>query len=169
MADAIKPLRPALTRALAARLLDGASINLTAPHGLGRRRTLQDLRSVLPPVTRVLHADLKFCADNFPATFQDLCNQAGTPNTNIRHLGHLIEALAKRSESTLLVLHNFDLLRPDKLQNQPHDPLFDTALLPYLAGFRNHRNLALLVVCEDIYPDWPLPCEHLPLPPLQHS
>ncbi|HKI61126.1 MAG TPA: hypothetical protein VKA31_02425 [Mariprofundaceae bacterium] len=151
-------LRPDFTQALAARLQQGASINLTASHGLGRRRTLQDLRALLPGRMRVLYADMKFCVDDCAATLADLAAQAGIPD--ILNLGQLIEGLAANPDPALLILHNFDLLR-----SQPHDPLFDSALLPYLAHVVGHAQLALLVVCEDVYPDWPLPCEHQPLPP----
>lgn len=169
MSDALlpPPLRPQFTRELANRLLHGGSINLTAAHGLGRRRTVADLRTILPQDLRLLYADMKFCLDEFPALLADLYAQAGLAESGASHLGQLIEILALSSQASLLILHNFDLLRPDQ-HDQPHDPLFDTALLPHLAGFRDHKRLALLVICEDIHPDWPLPCEHLALPPLQH-
>jgi len=61
-------LRPAFTHELAARLSNGASINLTAAHGLGRRQTVADLHSILPSEVRVLYADMTFCAANFSAT-----------------------------------------------------------------------------------------------------
>jgi len=154
-------LRPAFTASLAARLSAGASINLCAAHGLGRQRTVADLRSVLPAEIRVLYADMKFCATDFPATLRDLCAQAGLDDATISDLGNLLAALAHNPAPALLILHNVDLLRSD-----PHDPLFDTALLPYLARFAKHPNLALLTVSEAIHPDWPLPCEHLSLPPL---
>jgi len=151
-------LRPAFTKELAARLQQGASINLTAPHGLGRRRTLQDLRTLLPADMCVLYADMKFSADDFTATLADLCQQAGLSSKTIQHAGQLIDALSHKP--ALLILHNFDLLR-----NDSHDPLFNSALLPYLTEFCRHPHLALLTVCEAAYADWPLPCEPMPLPP----
>jgi len=153
-------LRPEFTRALAARLLQGASINLTAPHGLGRRRTVQDLRSVLPQGMPVLHADMKSSAADFPSTLSGLCAQAGLKDKDTANLGQLIESLGQDPVPALLILHNVDLLK-----NAPHDPLFDTALLPYLARIAEYPHLALLCISEAIYADWPLPCEHLPLPP----
>ena len=152
-------LRPAFTHALAARLTNGESINLTAAHGLGRRRTVQDMQTLLPPGMLVLYADMKFCADDFPATLNELRAQAGLKDEDVLDLGQLIETLGQAKKPALLILHNFDLLR-----NQPHDPLFDSALLLHLADFADHANLALLTVSETIYADWPLPCEHLPLP-----
>jgi len=156
MSEAI--LRPAFTRELALRLQQGASINLTAPHGLGRRRTLQDLRTLLPAGLSVLYADMKFRAGDFTATMADLCAQAGLSSKVIQHAGQLIDA--QMQKPTLLILHNFDLLR-----NEPHDPLFDSALLPYLSEFSVHSHLALLTVCEAVYADWSLPCEQVVLPP----
>ena len=153
-------LRPEFTHSLAARLLQGARINLTAPHGLGRRRTVQDLRTLLPPDMLVLYADIKLCADDFAGTLRDLCVQAALQDGDISHLGQLIEALGETRKAALLILHNVDLLR-----DAPHDRLFDTALLPSLAHIAAYPQLALLTVSETIHPDWPLPCEHLPLPP----
>jgi len=158
-------LRPAFMRALAACLEHGASINLTAPHGFGRRRTLQDLRTVLAAEMHILHADMKFCANDFTGMLADLCAQTHLHVSNIGHLGQLIEALAQKPEPALLILHNFDLLRPGML-DPAHDPLFDSDLLPYLNTVADHPHLALLTFCEDIYADWPLPCEHLPIPPI---
>ncbi|MDQ6977244.1 MAG: hypothetical protein Q9M75_03950 [Ghiorsea sp.] len=51
-------LRPAFTQQLAAHLLAGKSINLYAPHGRGRRQTLDDLMSLLLDV-KVQKIDLK--------------------------------------------------------------------------------------------------------------
>jgi len=143
--------------------MQGESINLTAPHGYGRRQTLSDLRSVLPPGMRVLHINLKFCLDDCAAVLGDLAAQAGLNPAEIHDLGQLIEAQAKHLAPSLVILHNFDLLRFATRRKQ-HDPLFDTALLPYLKAFLEHPHIALLVVCEARYPDWPLPCEVLPIP-----
>lgn len=154
-------LRPDFTRELAARLLAGESINLTATHGLGRRRTLTDLRAIFPQQFRVLHADMKFCAADFSHMLHDLCEQAGLSNTDIQHAGDLIAGLAASPEGCLLVLHNIDLLR-----SAPHDRRFDSDLLPHLSGFAQHSHLALLTVSEALYTDWPLPCNALELPPL---
>jgi len=154
-------LRPAFTRQLAMRLQQGECINLTAPHGFGRRRTLQDLRSELPPDMRILHIDMKYSCDDFSATWMDLCTQARLTGTDFRHLGQLGAAVAQQQPQSLLILHNFDLLH-----HHPHDPLFDSALLPYLTAFNSQPRLSLLTVSERIYANWPLPCQHLPLPPL---
>ncbi|MDQ6972084.1 MAG: hypothetical protein Q9M30_05495 [Mariprofundaceae bacterium] len=155
-------LRPAFTHALATSLQLGASINLIAPHGLGRRRTVQDLRRILPSGMRVLYADIRFNTGDLPALLKDLCTQAGLQGMHITNLALLVEALASRTSPTLLILHNIDLLRPGS--THARDPLFDTALLSQLCRFADHPHLALLTVSEAVYPDWPLPCEPLPIP-----
>lgn len=152
-------LRPNFTKQLAARLLQGESINLIAAHGLGRRRTLTDLRSLLPKDMRLLYADLKFCLNDFPATLAELCAQAGLDSARVSNLGDLIGLLSQIPVPALLILHNIDLLRCSA-----HDPLFDSAMLPHLARIAEHRHLALLTVSEDIHPDWHLPCEPLAIP-----
>jgi len=154
-------LRPSFTKKLAARLSQGASINLTAPHGMGRRRTLQDLLSVLPPDMRVLYTDMKFCLNDFPATLRELRAQARCDDATIANLGSLIESLSGNPAPALLILHNVDLLR-----SAAHDPLYDSALLPHLVAIKAHAQLSLLTVSETLYPDWPLPCEPLPIPSL---
>jgi len=107
----------------------------------------------------VLYADMKLCADDFTGTLSELCAQAGLKNVDISDLGQLIDALGKTRKVALLILHNVDLLR-----DAPHDRLFDTALLPSLTRISSYPQFALLTVSEAIHPDWPLPCEYLPLP-----
>jgi len=51
-------LRPVFTAQLAERLRNGVSINLVSPHGQGRRRTLDDLRSLLPGSLCIAYIDL---------------------------------------------------------------------------------------------------------------
>ncbi|OIO69537.1 MAG: hypothetical protein CO186_10245 [Zetaproteobacteria bacterium CG_4_9_14_3_um_filter_49_83] len=154
-------LRPAFTHMLANHLLRGESINLLAPHGYGRRETLQDLRAILPTDIRVLYADMKDSLDDCPATLHAIARQVHSDSPAINHLGQLIIALSEHRSPFLLILHNFDLIR-----NKAHDPLFDSALLPYLTNFSDHPQLSLLVVSEEYYPDWQLPCTSLPIPPL---
>jgi len=150
-------LRPEFTKALAERLVAGESINLTAPHGYGRRQTVSELRGILPDSMRVLFSDIKFCLDDYSAMLVDLAAQAGMEEGNIHDLGQLIKALSKNPAPALLILHKFDRLRFETL-NQPHDPLYDAALIPYLANFSVYPHLALLTVSEAPYSDWPPFC-----------
>ncbi len=153
-------LRPAFTRDLAARLRQGACINMTAPHGFGRRRTLKDLRAILAADMHILHADMKFCRHDFSAMMHELCLQADL-QPPAEQAAQLPQRLAERNNPTLLILHNLDLLRSESCE-----PRFRLELLPSLHLWRESPRLALLCVCEDVYPDWPLPCETRPLPPL---
>ncbi len=85
-------LRPEFTQKLAAELAAGNSINLISPHGQGRRRTLQDLTSLLSSSLEVIQLDLRrqpFAVEQTVATF------------------------LKREKPGLLIIHNFD-----RLQNQ---------------------------------------------------
>jgi len=153
-------LRPALTRRLAERLLQGEAINLTGAHGLGRRRTLADLTSLLTGHAAVLRADMKFMAGDFQAMLGDLARQAGIEAAP-GNLAELLDQLACSAKPAVLILHNFDLLR-----SQPHDARFDDELLPQLVAIATRPGVGLLTVCEEIYDDWPLPFSNLPLPPL---
>ncbi len=151
-------LRPAFTQKLAERVLAGECINLIGAHGSGRRQTLTDLSSLLTGHMRILTADMKFTADDYPGTLATLCQQADIPATDFATLLSQIGE-AKISRPTLLVLHNADLLR-----NAAHDPRFDRELLPHLASIAKYPAMALLTVCETEYADWKLPCNNLPLP-----
>lgn len=160
-------LRPLFTQQLAQRLMHGASINLVAPHGYGRRQTLRDLRSILPPEVSVLYADMKYYREDCAGMLAALSTQLNL-KTVASNLCQLIEELALIDQPALLILHNIDLLRYATYQ-QPYNPAFDVALLPYLKNFTEHDKLALLTVSEAVYVDWPLPCDALLLPKLSEQ
>lgn len=82
-------LRPEFTKQLAARLLAGESINLIGAHGQGRRRTLQDLRSIVPCTLSVHQVDLQ----------RDHVN-----------LSEWLMQFDNTTSPTLLILHNFHCL-----------------------------------------------------------
>jgi len=90
-------LRPEFTTHLAERLVTGESINLISPHGQGRRRTLQDLRSLMPASLPVQYIDLRLHQDDLEA---------------------VICACLKQQEQGLLILHNFNLLQNHDLISQ---------------------------------------------------
>ncbi|MES0371882.1 MAG: hypothetical protein ABUK11_06340 [Mariprofundaceae bacterium] len=93
-------LRPEFTKQLAARLLAGESINLIGAHGQGRRRTLQDLRSILPAKLSVHQLDLQ----------RDSVN-----------LGEWLTQFINITSPTLLILHNFHCLsEPDIFKQLNH-------------------------------------------------
>ena len=85
-------LRPEFTQQLAERLLQGSHINLISPHGQGRRRTLQDLRHLLPDTLLIQQVDLQ--RDNID-------------------LSRWLMQFTGITSPTLLILHNFHCM---------HDP-----------------------------------------------
>ncbi len=91
-------LRPEFTRSLADKLSVGACINLISPHGQGRRRTLEDLRSLLPVSIDVQQLDLR--------------------RDSVDPLAWLLRNLDS-SRKMLLILHNFDELSEDDISHQP--------------------------------------------------
>lgn len=82
---------------LAERLLGGESINLISPHGQGRRRTVNDLRAVIPSSLSVQYIDLRLNPDGLKATVYD-CLQQHHP--------------------LLLIVHNFNLLQDQRVIEQ---------------------------------------------------
>ncbi len=90
-------LRPEFTETLARRLVQGESINLISPHGQGRRRTLQDLHSLLPKDYAVKQIDLR--ADE--ATWK-----------------RWLSDFPENCKVKLLILHNFDLLTDQAIANK---------------------------------------------------
>jgi len=151
-------LRPAFTQALAERLLNGASLNLTGPHGHGRRRTLRDLRHCLPASLRVLQANLRRYPQDLAVLLNDLSTQGGCKTTE--HLGTLLDALARRGGKTLLILHNFDELQTGEESG------YDDRFFAQLNDIRGRPNLSLLCVSERVHDEWPLRDEEMRLPPL---
>ena len=87
-------LRPTFTKKLAALLLAGQHINLISPHGQGRRRTLQDLKSLLPADLFIKQIDLK---DLGLSEYQSLLSEAA-------------KSLVMEKKSVLLILHNFNAM-----------------------------------------------------------
>jgi hypothetical protein len=85
-------LRPEFTLQLAKLLLGGASINLISPHGQGRRRTVKDLRAVIPSSLTVQYIDLRLNPDDLQTTVSGCLQQQNT---------------------ILLIVHNFNLLQND--------------------------------------------------------
>ncbi|MFC1542649.1 hypothetical protein ACFL4M_02050 [Pseudomonadota bacterium] len=90
-------LRPDFTLKLKNRLLRGESINLISQHGQGRRRTLEDLRSLLPDSIAVQQLDLR----RDPVDPVDWLSEA-----------------VNSSRNSLLILHNFDELNEETNSNQ---------------------------------------------------
>jgi len=112
-------LRPDFTLKLKNHLLRGESVNLISPHGQGRRRTLQDLRSLLPDSIVVQQLDLR----RDPVDPVDWLSQA-----------------VESSRKTLLILHNFDELSEENSSNQQ--------FIEQLNSIEMQSTLSLLTVSE---------------------
>jgi len=110
-------LRPAFTRQLAERLLSGEHIQLVSPHGLGRRQTVTDLRSLLPAPITVTYIDLlRMDQQLLPA---------------------MIDACHTQQGAVVLIVHNIDQLNEQSLITQlnrlkplPHVGLLCVCLTP---------------------------------------
>jgi len=112
-------LRLEFTKQLVARLLDGESINLISPHGQGRRRTLQDLRTLLPDSISVQQLDLR--------------RDSVDP-------GDWLSQTVDSSRKTLLILHNFNELNQENSSSQP--------FIELLNSISKQPALSLLAVSE---------------------
>jgi len=134
-------LRPEFTKQLKRHLLKGESINLIAPHGQGRRRTLQDLRSLLPYSHSMQQLDLR----------RDRID----PN---QWLSEVID----NSVKTLLILHNIDEPGPNGA------PVNNPQFIAQLNRLQQLSNISLLCVSEHAL-DSQIQCKPLSLPPLTIS
>lgn len=137
-------LRPAFTEALVNKLTGGQTINLIGKHGQGRRRTLDDVKRCLPDSILVLHVDMKSYRQSYTgfieALWQQCANEAAAPD----NLAGLLTALRSGARPTLLILHNFDVLRINLDLDTHYSPRF----FDHLNNIKRRANMSLLVVSE---------------------
>lgn len=154
-------IRPKFTEALAARLAEGAAINLVSPHGQGRRRTLVDLRRCLPDSMLVLQTNIREHPHRLASLLADLGTQAGL--TDVARFDGLLDALQQRSTPTLIILHNLDELEAGAASG------YDGDFFAALNGIHGRTGLSLLCVSERVPAAWPLDLETVMLPPLTEA
>lgn len=101
-------LRPEFTHQLIELLQQGKNINLISPHGQGRRRTLQDLRSTLAKSWRVFQVDMRDIEKHGLTILDVLLKQA-----NIEKLPDIQEFTLKMNKTSiyhLIIIHNYQFL-----------------------------------------------------------
>jgi len=98
-------LRPAFTQQLADHLLSGKSVNLHAPHGRGRRQTLEDLLPLLSGV-QVQKIDLKREQDIWHTWLKETLTLSG----QVIVILHNIEYITQVQKAALPRLKVFTLL-----------------------------------------------------------
>ncbi|MDQ6956011.1 MAG: hypothetical protein Q9M21_02325 [Mariprofundaceae bacterium] len=101
-------LRVEFTYQLLESLLQGKSINLIAPHGQGRRRTLQDLRSILPEAWRVFQVDMRDVEKRQISLLHALLEQR--KYENITNIHDFMAEMNKTSTYHLVIIHNLEFL-----------------------------------------------------------
>ena len=155
-------LRPAFTEDLAARLAEGACINLVSPHGQGRRRTLADLYGCLPSSMQVLQANLRHYPQSLAAMLADLYSQAGLTDVgpDIGGFDDLLDRLPERRHATLIILHNLDELEFGEASG------YDAAFFAALNATRGRDGLSLLCVTGRVHGAWLPDIGTVMLPPL---
>ncbi|GAV19875.1 hypothetical protein MMIC_P0833 [Mariprofundus micogutta] len=139
-------LRPEFTLSLAEQLLKGQSINLLSPHGQGRRRTLKDLRDILPDIMQIFHVNMRDYCSNFKAFCGELASQNGCINTGNDNLAELLDGMTQKACQTLLILHNFDEIR----NSQAIAGGYNTTFFQALNSIQERQNMSLLCVCEQV-------------------
>jgi len=127
-------LRPEFTYQLLESLQQGENINLIGPHGQGRRRTLQDLRSILPESWRVFQMDMRDIEKRKSSLLNELFEQEKIES--ISNIHECMSALNETSIYHLIVIHNFDLLT-------------DLNVIYYLNEIKIYPYLLLLCVSEE--------------------
>ncbi|NWF39516.1 hypothetical protein F3F96_10265 [Mariprofundus sp. NF] len=103
-------LRPGFTAALAGFILSGESVNLISPHGQGRRRTLDDLRSFIPGSTMIIQLNMQLYCHDLKGFLKAIASYFNHPDHSVESLGKLFNQLEKENQKVLLILHNFDEL-----------------------------------------------------------
>jgi len=112
-------LRPEFTSKLASQLLEGVSLNLISQHGQGRRRTIQDLRHILPSDVKVFYCDMK---RHMGSVYDYFCQIKGTCQEN---------------NQNIVIIHNV----------QPE--LYEKPLLNILQQIEGLHHTVLLTVSEE--------------------
>ncbi|OIO74420.1 MAG: hypothetical protein AUJ57_02235 [Zetaproteobacteria bacterium CG1_02_53_45] len=143
-------LRPEFTQSLATRLLAGQSINLLSPHGQGRRRTLQDLRHILPESLRIHQINMRHHHADYNGFYHDLCLQIECSTSALGALDELLDLIEQSGQKTLLILHNFDEIRNRSALAGGYNQGF----MQTLNSVRYRENIALLYVGECEYDNY---------------
>jgi len=114
MASEYVCLRPEFTQQLVEQLQKQGCVHLISPHGQGRRRTLQDLKHVLPKGWIALQMDMRVAPSDVDAFFAALCSlYAQAIHDDIVDMDALINKSAEYSDYILIVVHNVELLNDD--------------------------------------------------------
>ena len=153
-------LRPEFTAALAHKLLAGACINLVSPHGQGRRRTLADLRAVLPDALQIFQIDMRIHKDDYQGFYDNLHVQLGCPTMDTNQITLLLDLLEESAQPCLLILHNFDELRHRKAVKGGYNSHFMHAL----NSIPGRTNIGLLCVSECAHQHYLLSADGAMLP-----
>ncbi|WP_038248061.1 hypothetical protein [Ghiorsea bivora] len=111
-------LRPAFMKQLADHLLAGESVNLYAPHGRGRRQTLEDMLPLLAGV-QVQKIDLKREQNKWGSWFKETLTLSGQVIVII----HNIEYVTQAQKAALSRLKVFTLLCVSELPMGDKDML----------------------------------------------
>lgn len=135
-------LRPVFNEYLFKRVLKGDAINLIAEHGLGRRRTLDDLEQCLGGDMLVLRLNLKSYKESYAAFIKELWRQLGSQGEIPSELASVLEHMEASKKPILLIMHNFDAL----LDNPQIDSAFNVSFFDHLNSMRNQENMCLLCV-----------------------
>ncbi|MDQ6962612.1 MAG: hypothetical protein Q9M28_08805 [Mariprofundaceae bacterium] len=135
-------LRPVFSEYLLKKVLKGDAINFIAEHGLGRRRTLDDLEQCLGDDILVLRLNLKSYKESYSAFIKELWRQLGSQGDMPTELASVLEHMEASKKTMLLIMHNFDIL----LDNPQIDSAFNVSFFDHLNSMRNQENMCLLCV-----------------------
>jgi len=107
-------LRPEFTQQLVSQLQSHRCVNLISLHGQGRRRTLQDLKHVLPKHWLPLQVDMRAAQHDVGEPLAVLCSlYAQAIKDDISNIDELIKKSNEYSAYILIIIHNFELLNDD--------------------------------------------------------
>ena len=135
-------LRPVFTKLLVQKIKCDFSLNLIGEHGLGRRRTLDDVQQCLGDEVRVLRINLKFYKESYTAFLKELGRQLDVQTEKATSLTDLFTKVECLNKPVLVLLHNFDAI----LNNPKLDPAFDSSFFDHLNSIRNQKNMSLICV-----------------------
>ena len=140
-------LRPEFTGSLTEYLSAGQCINLISPHGQGRRRTLHDLSLSLPLSMQIISINISDYYCDYKGFYKHLSSQIKEQPSQAESFNNLLDHIEMQNRTSLLILHNFDLLRHAEGIDTAYDAIFFQAL----NSITERQHIALLCVSESTH------------------
>lgn len=131
-------LHPTFIKFLIEKIKRGQPINVIGAHGVGRRRTLDDLQQCLTGHYLLLRIDCQRDVEGYASFIRVLARQLNMQAESGMGLNDCLAHMLASSQPILFILHNFDVLRGK--------PQFDAPFFDQLNRIAYQAKVCLLCV-----------------------